>query len=118
MALSSTDVHELVDIELARVVNETVRSRIRALRITSYAVEREWYYGTPGQRYTCWAVLEDPELNAGIAYGEEGFGPRAPWGLVTLSGPRMGIGPDFEWFSSPEAALKESPLWGESALST
>jgi hypothetical protein len=116
MDLSPARVQEIVDIEVSRIADEAARLRISELRVRPYPVEREWYYGTAGQRYTCWTVLEHPELNFGIAYCEEGFGPRRPWGFVALSGPQMGIGPDFEWYSSLEDALKDSPLWEDSGL--
>jgi hypothetical protein len=55
------------------------------------------HYGPPGQKYTCWTVLEHRPSNTGIAYCEEGFGPSFPWGLIFLSGPHMNIGMDAGW---------------------
>lgn len=116
MALSSPRVRQLVEAELSGIQDPVARSRIRELLVEPDPVEREWFYGTPGQRYTCWTVLQDPALNIGIAYCAEGFGPGHPWGFVSLAGSQTGIGPDYWWFPTLEAALKDSPLWDESGV--
>jgi hypothetical protein len=101
MALSSDRVRALVEHELSRVQDDAARGRIRELVVAPYPVEREWFYGTPGQRYTCWTVLQDPELNIAIAYCDEGFGPGHPWGSSPW--------PEREWVSVP--IMSGIPLW-------
>jgi hypothetical protein len=115
MALSSAQVRQLVEAELSRVRDEATLAHIRELLIEPYSVDREWYYGAPGQHYTCWTVLQDPAIYFAIAYCPEGFGPRRPWGFVSRTGSE-GIGPDYEWYASLEEALKDSPLWDESTI--
>jgi hypothetical protein len=77
----------------------------------SYSVQREWDYGAPGQTYECWTVGEDPESNTAYAYCSEGFGPKEPWGLVTLRGDYTGIGLDSGWFRTLADAFRNSFAW-------
>jgi hypothetical protein len=113
MALSRDFVQDLVNAELSQITAGRAIARIRELIAPPYAVEREWLYGAPGQTYTCWIVLEHRASNTGIAYCAEGFGPGNPWGLVFLTGPRIGIGTDSEWYGTLEQAMKESMAWDE-----
>lgn len=107
MVDSSTEVAMLVDHELERISDSRVLAHIQKLRVEPMAVLRDWHYGEPGQQYTCWTVLEDDRSNIGIAYCENGFGPKCPWGLVSVAGSRRNmsiglesesIGMDSEWF--------------------
>ena len=120
MSLSATDVEQLVEAELSRISDVALRARIAQLRVRPHAVVREWFYGTPGQTYECWTVLEHWPSNTGVAYCPEGFGPRHPWGLVFLEGPLIGIGADYEWFATLEDAVRDSMAWegGISAAAT
>ena len=111
MALSSERVRALVDAELSRITDAKLAARIRELLVPPRPVEREWDYGPPGQTYTCWTVLEDPDSNSGIAYCEEGFGPTFPWGLVFLTGEYLSIGMDAGWFDTLEEAMLNSMAW-------
>ena len=106
-------ISDRVERELERITDRRVVEKIRPLLITPYPVERLWDYGAPGQRFTCWTVLEHAESNTGIAFCSEGFGPADPWGLVFLSGPHMNIGMDCSWFVSLEDAFRESMAWQE-----
>lgn len=79
-----------------------------------------WDYGLPGQQYTCWNVFHHEQTGTDIAFCNEGFGPRCPWGLMDLhaqpeNGPRMGMDsgwlPNFMecfWESFAATAL---PVW-------
>jgi len=111
MPLSSERVRALVDAELARIPDSTLAARIRELLVPPYPVEREWDYGSPGQTYTCWTVLEHPDSNTGIAFCEEGFGPTFPWGLVFLTGEYVSIGMDSAWFDTLEETMLNSMAW-------
>ena len=113
MDLSREVVQDLVERELSGITDSRVIARLRALLVSPYAVEREWYYGLPGQTYICWTVLEHKISNTGIAYCADGFGPDHPWGLVFLTGPRTGIGMDSGWLPTLEQALKETMAWEE-----
>jgi hypothetical protein len=101
----------LVDDELAKISDAALVAGICQLLVTPYAVDRDWVYGRPGDKYTCWTVLEHRPSNTGIAYCESGFGPSHPWGLVFLSGEHMHMGMDCQWYPTLEAAMRESHAW-------
>jgi hypothetical protein len=105
-------ISDLVEREFERIRDRRVVEKIRPLLITPYPVERLWDYGAPGQRFTCWTVLEHADSNTGIAFCSEGFGPSYPWGLVFLSG-HLNIGMDCSWYVSLEDAFRESMAWQE-----
>jgi hypothetical protein len=109
--LSAREVSSIVSSELAHINDCALLNRIQELLVTPYPVERDWDYGRDGERFTCWTVLEHSRSNTGIAYCQKGFGPSYPWGLVSLTGERMGIGMDSAWFSTLEAAMRESMAW-------
>jgi hypothetical protein len=109
-----TDVEEIserVERELLGITDPKLVSRIRELLVDPYPVTRAWDYGSPGEQYTCWTVLEHRSSNTGIAFCSQGFGPSAPWGLVSLSGPHMSIGMDCGWFKALEDAMRDSMAW-------
>jgi hypothetical protein len=104
-------ISKLVERELLQMADPVLVKRIRELLVLPYPVSREWDYGSPGQCFTCWTVLEHPFSNTGVAYCAEGFGPSYPWGLVFLTGPRMDIGMDCSWYASLEDAVRNSMAW-------
>lgn len=104
-------VSDLVESELSRIFDTALVAAIRPLLVVPYPVERAWDYGVPGEKYTCWTVLEHLPSNTGIAYCESGFGPSEPWGLVFLAGEHMSMGMDTAWFASLEGAMRESQAW-------
>jgi hypothetical protein len=106
-----TEISRLVTQQLTGITDEKLTSWIRELLVAPYAVDRAWDYGSPGEQFTCWTVLEHRPSNTGIAYCSEGFGPSYPWGLVSLSGAHMSIGMDSAWFMSLEDAMRESLGW-------
>jgi hypothetical protein len=108
---NSKEIEELVQRELAAIVDAGLQQRIREFLVTPYPIERAWDYGLGDQKYTCWTVLEHRSSNTGIAFCSQGFGPSCPWGIVFLSGPNMGIGMDSGWFMSLEDAMRESAVW-------
>jgi hypothetical protein len=83
-----------VERELSTIHDPSLFDLICKLLVEPYAVERDWDYGAPGQKYVCWTVLEHQPSGTGVAYCKEGFGPDFPWGLVALSGPHMNMGMD------------------------
>jgi hypothetical protein len=108
-----TEIANLVTQQLSSISDEKLTNRIRELLVTPYPVDRAWDYGSPGEQFTCWTVLEHRPSNTGIAYCSEGFGPSYPWGLVFLSGQHMSIGMDSAWFMSLEDAMRDSMAWEE-----
>jgi len=105
------EVSALVERELIAIGDEQLVRKIRGLLVSPYPVERDWDYGMPAERFTCWTVLEHPASNTGIAFCSEGFGPSSPWGLVSLSGEHISIGMDAGWFTSLECAMRDSMVW-------
>jgi hypothetical protein len=105
------EITAIVERELAGIRDARLAERIRQLLVTPYPVEREWDYGTPDERFTCWTVLEHQPSNSGIAFCSQGFSPSYPWGIVFVSGQRMSIGMDDRWFASLEDAMRESAAW-------
>jgi hypothetical protein len=104
-------VTQRIERELTAIHDPSLLDLVRKLLVEPYAVERDWDYGAPGQRYVCWTVLEHPPSGTGVAYCEEGFGPNFPWGLVFLSGPHMNMGMDSARLASLEDAVRGSWAW-------
>jgi len=96
--INTETLSELVEQELAMVSDARVVRHIRERLVPPTIKLRDWDYGSPGQQYPCWIVLNDSE-NA-IGYCEYGFGPRCPWGLLhSGDDPRhQSMGMDSEWF--------------------
>jgi hypothetical protein len=75
----------------------------------------DWDYGEVGQQYFCWIVLEEALGEYGIAYCNEGFGPKNPWGLVSLE-ENSSMGMDSQWYPTfiqayIERTAAEIPIW-------
>jgi hypothetical protein len=109
----------LVEAELNLLSDGRVLTHIRSLLVPAKPVLRLWDYGSDGEQFRCWTVLEHPASNTGIAYCENGFGPRSPWGLVHLEGSKdqTSIGMDAGWFTTflqvyfESQAVSELPIW-------
>ncbi len=111
MGLSAQTVDALVEREVRRIAQAELVSLIGSLRVPTRCELRPWDYGEPEEVYPCWIVLEHPTSNTAIAYCEEGFGPRDPWGLLFIKGPHSSIGMDSGWFASLEDAVRGSTAW-------
>ena len=117
MTITPAEILLLVDKASALLQDARVVAHIRSLIIDPTKVDREWDYGDPGQLYSCWDILKHVDSNTGIAYCEFGFGPRSPWGLVSLFGENMSMGMDCGWYVSFIEAYFESmasadlPIW-------
>jgi hypothetical protein len=117
-AITATLLSGLVELELAALDDHRVITHIRILLRTPEAQMRAWDYGNPGDAYPCWVVLAHRLSNTGIAYCESGFGPRSPWGLLSLEGTHhMSMGMDSGWFEHfldtyfESPASSELPIW-------
>ena len=118
VAVTRTQIQELVEEALRWVEDDRVVGHIQSLLVEPVAIPRAWDYGAPEQMYPCWAVMNHASSNTGIAYCAEGFGPERPWGLVHLTGTsHMSIGQDCGWFEAFSKAYFESmaasdlPIW-------
>jgi hypothetical protein len=105
MELTTQDVVGRVQAELLNM-DPAFAAKIRRFLVQPYCVMREWDYGP--QTYPCWIVLEHDASGTGIAYCQDGFGPRRPWGLLWLRGDRTSMGPDSSWYDSLANAFLES----------
>jgi hypothetical protein len=105
--LTSSSVQELVQAELARFKDATLKRRMLDGLVEPYCQLRPWNYGEPGEELPCWIVYDAPGDFVGIAYCDAGFGPRAPWGLLWLENGRRDMGDDSGWFAYLEQAVLE-----------
>ena len=108
---SAEEIKQFVEEQMSLISNPDVRGRIREGLVDPYPVHRDWDYGLPDQKLACWTVFEHKPSNTSIAFCEEGFGPKNPWGLVYLSGQYMSIGMDSSWYITLEQAFRESMAW-------
>jgi hypothetical protein len=119
MVIDANILKTMVADELAILTDERVVAHIQAFLVEPTVTIRDWDYGQEGERYPCWTVLRHLPSNTAIAYCENGFGPRSPWGLVWLEGDQrlMSIGPDSAWFTTFLQAFFDSqpaselPIW-------
>lgn len=109
MTITATSLRRLIAQELETVADRRVQVHVRSLLVEPEASLRDWDYGKPDEKYVCWAVLKHVRSNTGIAYCEEGFGPKTPWALVQLSGNEgISMGMDSGWFRTFMEAYFES----------
>ncbi len=88
--------------ELSRIVDEPLLVAMKPLLVTPRCEKREWDYGTLGQNFECWIVLEHLPTNTCVAYCDLGFGPSSPWGLLFIAGDHISMGMDSGWYSNFE----------------
>lgn len=119
MTIDAQTLTAMIERELAMTSDARVTAHVRALLVEPTITMRRWDYGREGERYACWTVLRHPASNTGIAFCEQGFGPRSPWGLVFLEGDeaRTSIGMDCSWYTTflqtffESRAASEMPIW-------
>jgi hypothetical protein len=119
MAVHPATLTSLIEQELEHLSDARVLGHIRELLVEPEVVFRAWDYREPGEKYPCWTVLKYPSSETGIAYCENGFGPRCPWGLVGLDEDeqRNSMGMDSGWFTClldayfDSHAAAELPIW-------
>ena len=118
MTITATHLLEIVEAELVVLSDARVVDHVRALLVPPSPITRGWDYGAADEAYPCWSVLEHKTSNTGIAYCENGFGPRNPWGLVFLGGTEhMSMGMDSGWFPRfldayfDSSAASDLPVW-------
>jgi hypothetical protein len=102
--LDAAKVEALVSGQLAEIKDARRLHEIRSLLIHPRCEQRGWDYGSPGQTFPCWFILESRTVDVGIAYCDQGFGPAQCWGLMFLSGPRTSMGMESSWHRSLEEA--------------
>lgn len=125
MDLNADIVRSLVEAELDRCHDIRVTDAIRARLVEPYVELRIWDYG-PERFLPCWIVARDPDVRTILAYCDQGFGPRMPWGMLWMHDPslsledqppHMSMGQDCSWYSSLIEVFLESwmatrlPIW-------
>jgi hypothetical protein len=119
MSVDSGTLRNLIDQELAGLPDERIVRHIRALLVEPAPESRAWDYGEPSQQHPCWIVFRHAASNTAIAFCEQGFGPRCPWGLLRIGGEGkpLSIGQDSGWFTNfletyfNSFAASELPIW-------
>ncbi len=108
MAIDQAQLTRLIQGELAQIKDDQLHAQVSDALIEPVLMQCEWDYGSPGERYPCWKVLEEPNSGpVGIVYCEHGFGPRCPWGLVWLSEAVPAMGQDSGWFPTFREAVAD-----------
>jgi hypothetical protein len=110
MIETSAYVEELVARELSTITQPDLVALIKALRVMPRREDRPWDYGSAGQTFPCWIVLDHIPSNTAIAYCAQGFGPNCPWGLLFVKD-HLNMGMDSSWFTSLEDAVRGSMAW-------
>jgi hypothetical protein len=91
-------------------LNPLLSSHLRSYEVNPHQIflEREV---NPDATIECWIAFKKAAHDIGIAYSEQGHGPKNPWGLVWLSGKRASqLGADYEWFASLGEAFLDSGM--------
>lgn len=97
--------------ELSAIRDQSLAAKIQSLAVVPSPCTRSWDYGDEGEAYDCWRVLIDPALNISIEFCLDGFGPKCPWGVMSLHSAIASMGMDAGWFSTLEDAVRSSPIW-------
>jgi hypothetical protein len=123
MPVDPEKLKSLIERELANVRDDRVVQHVQSLLIEPRPEFRDWDYGAPNQQYLCWVVL-DHHSGTSIAYCEEGFGPRSPWGLISSDWRHGTMGMDSAWYPIFMEAYFESfasadlPIWRVFSMDT
>ena len=96
-------IKNLLDFEIAQIVDSTRRSIALALLIPPKNLSLAWEYGSPGDRFDCWLIGKSCDDKTGFVFCQEGFGPSYPWGFVALDNESMGS--DDRWYAGLEDTL-------------
>lgn len=115
MIIERNTIENLIEAELADISNKLVLKHVKSLLVRPEPIPMKWDYGPGDQHYSCWIVLMETSVRLGIAYCNEGFGPKCPWGLVTPE-PNVSMGMDCAWFPTfmeayIDGPATEIPIW-------
>jgi hypothetical protein len=117
MTVTAASLDALIEAELSALTDERVVHHVRSLLVAPQPQSRQWDYGAPDAAFPCWVVLVHKASDTGIAYSEFGFGPRLPWGLLSLGVGHLSMGMDSSWFRCfldayfDSFASTELPIW-------
>lgn len=115
---SAAEIAAALDEDLTNLRDPRVRAGIQAFRLAAPApIRLAWDYGKPGETFDGWLVFDDPEHRKGIAYCDQGFGPKNPWGIIITGETCPSMGMDCGWFRRFIDAYMDSfsaadlPIW-------
>lgn len=109
--MNTDQIVKLVSCEIDKIEQVDLIQVIQNLVILPRKELCDWDYGKSDEQVLCWVVAEHLQSNTGIAYSEQGFGPKYSWGLLSIDGPHLSIGTDASWFTSLEDAVRQAPFW-------
>ena len=82
--MTSDEIVALIQNDMRTVNDVRVSRYITSLLITPPLRQLlSWDYGLPKDAFDGFLALDHPKSGTGIAYCEQGFGPAAPWGLIS-----------------------------------
>ncbi len=102
-------IQSLVASQSALIKDRGTRDALLSCLVEPQPQTLEWPYGGGLETYQCWVVAELTPSGAAIGYSEQGFGPRAPWGLIWLDDANPGQ--DSGWFRTLHEAYLDSFGW-------
>lgn len=114
--IDAEGVRRLLEVELEPLSDPLVRAHVQSLLVEPECVMRRWPWSKEPQSFACWTVLSHVRSRTGIAYCEQGFGPKNPWGLI-FTDPEGDMGGDYGWYPKFSHAYWEShaptdlPIW-------
>ena len=98
MSRTAAAMKALVSSELERVPETDCKDRLARLVVEPTFVALAWEYGAIGATRMCCVVARLEDGDQALVYCEDGFGPREPWGAVSLGAASMGG--DDQWYGS------------------
>src|SRR5688572_12671488 len=104
--MNAADLRMLVGEETDLIRDPAVRAGLSQILVSPTLRPLAWDYGRVGETYPAWMVAEHPASGSGIAWCGHGFGPKTPWGLVSLTNDSMGM--DSGWFPTLRDAYLDS----------
>lgn len=97
------DISDMINAEMSQLLDQGITEKIRTMLVFPEEIQcawqyKEWQHDT-NNLFPCWKVLVT-EDNACIVYCEYGFGPRYPWGLISIESSPPSMGDDSSWHAS------------------
>lgn len=81
--MTSADVAELIRDDMKALHDARVVSHVASLLVSPpRRLQLGWVYGSAGEEYEGFLVLNHPRSSTAIVYCQYGFGPEAPWGMI------------------------------------
>ena len=86
LAMEESEIKRIVETELSRISDESMRERIRALAVPPLEHQRIHHRAWKEEAYQCWLVFDLQEREVVIVYACGGYADRGhPWGLATMN---------------------------------